>query len=126
VEVQEDGTPLPVEYKAGGRHGQAADVQLCAQALCLEEMTGREVPIGLVWYGGPRRRQVVDLDSDLRSSTLTAIAEVRETLVSGVLPPAVADERCRECQLEPVCMPRVVVRPKAVLNYLVREVFECG
>ena len=126
VELHEDGSVSPVEYKAGVRHGQAAEVQLCAQALCLEEMTGRAVPVGLVWYGGPRRRQVVDLGSDLRTTTLAAIDEIRTALVSGVLPPAVADERCYECQLEPVCMPRVVVRPNAVVRYLEREVFGCG
>lgn len=126
VEVHDDGSLLPVEYKAGGRHGQAAEVQLCAQAFCLEEMTGRAVPVGVVWYGGPRRRNVVDLDSELRTTTLAAIDEVRATLISGVLPPAVADERCRECQLEPACMPHVVVRPNAVVRYIEREVFGCG
>ena len=46
----------PVEYKSGVRHGSAADLQLCAQALCLEEMLAVEIPHGYVWYGGPRRR----------------------------------------------------------------------
>jgi CRISPR-associated exonuclease Cas4 len=125
VEVHGDGSLFPVEYKAGVRHGQAADVQLCAQALCLEEMTGQAVPTGLVWYGGPRRRRIVELEDELRTMTITAINQVRANLVEGVLPPAVADDRCRECQLEPVCMPQVVLRPKAVLRYLERQVFAC-
>lgn len=126
VELHEDGSFVPVEYKAGVRHGQAADVQLCAQGLCLEEMTGRAVPVGVVWYGGPRRREEVDLGPELRATTLVAVDQVRATLVSGVLPPAVADERCRECQLEPVCMPDVVVRPDTVRRYIEQEVFRCG
>lgn len=125
VELYDDGSVVPVEYKAGVRHGRAAEVQLCAQALCLEEMTGRPVPFGFVWYGTPRRRLRVDCRHELRSTTVAVVEEVRATLVSGVLPPAVADERCRECQLEPVCLPGVVADPVAVRRYLEREVLAC-
>lgn len=126
VEVQDDGLILPVEYKSGGRHGQAADIQLCAQGLCLEEMSGQSVPFGHVWYGASRRRARVEFTSLLRATTVAAIEEVRATLLSGVLPPAVDDERCSECQLAPHCLPDVVVRPDDVLSYVRREVMSCG
>lgn len=125
VELHDDGAIAPVEHKAGVRHGRAADVQLCAQALCLEEMFAQPVPLGYIWYGGTRRRETVLLDAALRALTLSVINEVRSNMVTGVLPPPVADERCTECQLEAVCMPHVVVRPDAVARYVEREVFQC-
>lgn len=125
VELYEDGSIAPVEHKSGVRHGQAADVQLCAQALCLEEMFGKPVPCGYVWYGAKRRREAVSLDEALRSLTVSVVDAVRRNIADGTLPPAVADERCRECQLEPVCMPHVVIRPKAVERYVEEDVFTC-
>lgn len=126
VEVHDDGLIVPVEYKAGRRHGQAADIQLCAQGLCLEEMTGQPVPFGYVWYGAPRRRLQVEFSSPLRAKTVEVIDEVRAALRSGQLPPAVADQRCLDCQLEPHCLPDVVIRPDGVRAYVGREVLACG
>lgn len=126
VEIHEDGSVVPVEYKSGGRHGSAADVQLCAQALCLEEMTGSSVPVGFVWYRGYRHREQVDITDALRRETMVRLDEIRSALVSGRLPPAVADARCRDCQLEPVCMPDVAIRPASVTAYIYREVFACA
>jgi CRISPR-associated exonuclease Cas4 len=125
IEVHDDGSLVPVEHKAGVRHGRAAEVQLCAQALCLEEMFERSVSVGFVWYGGTRRRERVELDASLRDLTVRAVTEIRERVVSGALPVPAADERCTECQLEPVCMPDVVVRSRAVERYLEREVLTC-
>lgn len=125
VEVSEDGSYGPVEYKTGVRHGNSADIQLCAQALCLEEMGGRPIESGFVWYSGPRRRMAVPFTPELRAATLVAIEAVRVTLREGALPPPVADARCRECQLEPVCMPRVVINPSSVQAYVDSEVFSC-
>lgn len=121
-----DGAISPVEHKAGTRHGRAADVQLCAQALCLEEMFGCAVNIGWVWYGGPRRREKIEIDAELRTLTLSAVEEIRSTIVSGVLPAPVNDQRCRACQLEPVCLPEVVLRPSDVARYVEHEVLRCG
>lgn len=124
VEVTEDGDLRPVEYKSGTPHGRAADVQVCAQGLCLEEMTGRTVQSGFVWYGGVRRRRQVSLDDQLRTLTVQAIEAVRQALVSGQLPGAVNDERCGHCQLEPMCMPRVVASGAAE-RYLREQVLAC-
>lgn len=125
VEVHDDGTLVPVEYKSGYRHGIAADLQLCGQAMCLEEMFGRAVDYGYVWYGGVRRRVRVRCDERLRRLALATVAEIRSMMALAFLPEAVADERCRECQLEPVCLPHVVVRPDAVREYVEREVTRC-
>ena len=80
VEV-EDGAVRPVEYKAGVRHGAAADLQLCAQALCLEEMLDVEIPHGYVWYGGPRRRLQVDFTEALRQEVRDVIDRIRTQLL---------------------------------------------
>ena len=122
IEVHDDGLIVPVEYKAGHRHGQTADVQLCAQGLCLEEMTLQGVPFGYVWYGQPRRRLRVEFSNSLRAQTVAVIEEIRAELRSDLLPPAVADQRCADCQLEPYCLPDVVARPDDVLAYVNQEV----
>jgi CRISPR-associated exonuclease Cas4 len=126
VEFDEEGQPCPVEYKIGTRHGDAAHVQLCAQALCLEEMLGRPVPVGYLWFSGPRRRLQVAMDADLRTRTLDLIDEVRATLSALALPVPVNDARCRECQLLGHCLPGVSAQPETVARYVDREVFGCG
>lgn len=103
VEFDRSGTPYPVEYKQGGK---AAELQLCAQALCLEEMFGHPVPEGAVYLVKERRRVAVALDGALRAATLAAIEEVRAMLRSGALPPAVHDRRCARCSLLDACVPQ--------------------
>ncbi len=110
VEFLPDGTPYPVEYKHGSRHKRADiaacdDVQLAAQALCLEEMFGRSVSEGALYYATSRRRRIVAIDADLRKRTLAAIASVRELLAAGLTPPPLADEHCRACSLRDLCQP---------------------
>lgn len=110
VEFLPDGTPYPVEYKHGSRHKRADiaacdDVQLAAQALCLEEMFGRSVSEGALYYATSRRRRIVAIDANLRKRTLTAIAGVRELLAAGLTPPPLADEHCRACSLRDLCQP---------------------
>jgi len=117
---------VPVEYKYGTRHGLTADLQLCAQALCLEEMLGVSVPIGFIWYGGPRRRHRVELDVALRRRTLEAVEQVRELLRKGQLPPAMDDQRCPPCQLISHCLPELCARPDVVSQYLFDEVLSCA
>ena len=85
--VEVDGDVVhPVEYKSGVRHGKTADLQLCAQALCLEEMLDVTIPSGSVWYGGPRRRVNVELHSALRRQTLATIDAIREQMLTGSCP----------------------------------------
>ena len=93
IEVKDDGSLVPVEHKSGVRHGQTADVQLCAQAFCLEEMFEVAVPYGYIWYGGTRHRLQIAIDEPLRILTASVINEIRTNLLNGNLPPPVADER---------------------------------
>lgn len=124
IEVYPDDTVVPIEYKAGVRHGKTADLQLCAQAICLEDMLGIPIARGFVWYGGPRRRWRVTFDKELRTETLNVINGIRSQLVSGQLPAAPNDTRCKECQLLDHCLPGVVSNPKLITSYIRRIVWD--
>lgn len=113
VEFLPDGTPYPVEYKHGSRNKRADiaacdDVQLAAQALCLEEMFGTPVLEGALYYASSKRRRIVAVDSGLREKAMRAIAEVRNLLAAGITPPPLADEHCRACSLRDLCQPDAV------------------
>jgi CRISPR-associated exonuclease Cas4 len=101
-----------VEFKRGKpkRH-RADEVQLCAQALCLEEMTGRAVPEGALFYGETRRRVCIDFDSELRELTLDTIASLREIFQTLKTPlPEYRADRCRACSLYDLCRPKDTTR----------------
>jgi CRISPR-associated exonuclease Cas4 len=109
VEFLADGTPYPVEYKHGARKKWLNDdLQLAAQALCLEEMTGRTVSKGAIFYHGSRRRREVTIGAALRIELEQTVAAVRAMLASGVLPPPLNDARCRECSLNDICQPEAL------------------
>lgn len=109
-----DGIPYPVEYKVGPRRARRADeVQLCAQAICLEEMFGVEVPKGALFYRASNRRREVTFPPELRSRVEQVAQEVRALLSRGFLPPPVADARCRDCSLVEACLPGL---PAALAN----------
>lgn len=106
VEFTTDGTPYPIEYKSGPRRQKRHDdIQLCAQAMCLEEMFGVEVPKGAIYHYSSRRRREAVFDTELRSLTQETILEVRRLLVELRVPPPVADARCKNCSLFDACMP---------------------
>jgi len=113
VEFRPDG-PYPVEYKVGGRRGEHADLQLCAQALCLEEMTGLPVRRGAIYSHAQRRRQEIMIDEELRQRTLAVVNAIRLMLQAQTLPPAENDERCRGCSLLELCLPDVVASPQRI------------
>lgn len=113
VEFEPDGTPYPVEYKHGSQN-KAADIaacdelQLAAQALCLEAMTGRGVSEGALFYASSRRRKVVPISASLREQVRIAAKEVRGMLASGRLPGPTADvRRCKGCSLKDRCQPEL-------------------
>lgn len=114
VEFRTEGA-CPVEYKVGKRHKQPgdnhADLQLCAQALCLEEMLGQSVPRGAIYYHSTHRRQEIVFDANLRNRTIAVIENIREQLRVQQLPDAPNDERCRNCSLWSLCLPSVVSEP---------------
>ena len=113
LEFLPDGTPYPVEYKHGSRHKRADiaacdDLQLAAQALCLEEMFGKPVPEGALYYATSRRRRIATVDSNLRAKTELTVAAVRQLLQSGEMPPPLNDDHCRACSLRDLCQPEAL------------------
>jgi CRISPR-associated exonuclease Cas4 len=106
-----DGVPYPVEYKVGKRRGAHADLQLCAQALCLEEMLGVDVPRGAVFHHAERRRYEVEFDAALRARTIEAVGAIRRQMRLQELPPAPNDARCPNCSLLNACLPAVIGEP---------------
>ncbi len=104
-----DGMPYPIEYKSGKKKVKYHDdIQLCAQAMCLEEMLNIPVPKGSIYYHSSRRRREVEFSPDLRALTEQTILEVRTMLQSGTIPPPVNDARCPNCSLISVCMPDLI------------------
>lgn len=123
VEFEPDGTPFPVEYKVGSRAkvpwiAGCDDLQLAAQALCLEEMTGKPVPAGALFYARSRRRRVVAIDADLRRRVEAAAVAVRALLAATVLPAPTFDKRCEKCSLADLCQPAT--------HPVVSGLFACG
>lgn len=105
--------PFPIEYKRGKPKLHRADeVQLCAQALCLEEMTGTTVPEGALFYAGTKRRVVIPFDAALRALTEETIAALAEVFRSRLTPPpTMKRDRCRACSLNELCRPDSVAKP---------------
>ncbi len=103
----------PVEYKRGKPKLHRADeAQLCAQALCLEEMTGQPVPEGALYYAQTKRRVRVSFDPQLRELTEIAVSELADALASGSTPPPTPHKsRCRGCSLYDLCRPESFSRP---------------
>ncbi|MBX3013025.1 MAG: CRISPR-associated protein Cas4, partial [Caldilineaceae bacterium] len=103
-----DGQLVPVEYKQGHQGKWSNDeAQLCAQALCLEEMTGKAIPEGALFYFGSRRRVTVPFTEALRAQTRSYLQQIRLTLAHDRIP-AHTDQpqRCQGCSLYEVCLPK--------------------
>ncbi|MFZ5587055.1 MAG: CRISPR-associated protein Cas4 [Thermodesulfobacteriota bacterium] len=113
--------PFPVEYKRGApKTGPWDLVQLCAQALCLEEMLGAAVPAGAIFYGRPRRRTAVSFDPGLRGQTEELAARLHELARRGRTPPPSPGPHCKNCSLRETCLPQAAAGPSASA-YLRRE-----
>ena len=108
------GSLKPVEYKRGRPKPDLCDeIQLCAQALCLEEMSGQTIAEGALWYGQTRHRVPVMFSDGLRKQTLQTVAAVRELLVSGKTPPPQYGKRCKACSLEEICQPKLLAKDRS-------------
>jgi CRISPR-associated exonuclease Cas4 len=109
IEQRPDGSLFPVEYKVGKRREfENDDVQLCAQALCVEEMLGVTIPHGAVFHAQSKRRREVDFNAVLRARTEQTAAELHALLSSESVPPArYIEGRCEECSLFEICLPRL-------------------
>lgn len=111
--------PFPVEYKRGKpKKGNYDKVQLCAQAICLEEMTGISVPKGALFYGKNKRRQEVVFDQAIRNETIDAAKRLHHLIKSGNTPAPVYAKKCDTCSFLNICMPKVVSTKRSVARYI--------
>lgn len=124
---QVDGSwqAFPVEYKRGKPKPDHSDkVQLCAQALCLEEMLNVSIPAGALFYGKTRRRLDVAFDDALRLETQNVAKLTHELIESGQTPKPVYTRRCDSCSLTGECMPQTIQKKRSVENYIKRMLDE--
>ena len=113
--------PFPVEYKRGRPKRDGSDeLQLCAQALCLEEMLGVPVPRAALFYGETRRRKDVELDAALRAETEETAERVHQLVAGGVTPRAVRERKCESCSLLDLCLPEAQTSGRSASRYLAR------
>lgn len=104
---------MPVEFKSGEPKNDISDkVQLCAQVFCLEEMLSTKITHGAFFYGKIRRRDVVEIDNELRLQTESIIASVREIVSKKILPAAEYSAKCRNCSLQDICQPKAMNKRK--------------
>jgi CRISPR-associated exonuclease Cas4 len=107
VEQRPDGSLFPVEFKLGKRRQWANDdAQLCAQALCLEEMFHTAIPRGAVFHADSKRRREIEFTPALRALTEKTVAELHDLLDSTAIPRAEFREACEECSLYEICLPK--------------------
>ncbi|MEQ9238716.1 CRISPR-associated protein Cas4 [Coleofasciculus sp. E2-BRE-01] len=103
----ESGQLYPVEYKRG-RKGEwdNDELQVCAQALCLAEMTGQAISRGYIYYAHSHQRQLVEISDALRQETLETIESVTNLLETGTMPKPIYTKRCKGCSFYPQCLPQ--------------------
>jgi len=117
--------PFIVEYKRGlPKPDRRDEVQLCAQAMCLEEMLNVEIASSAFFYGKPRRRDIVNLDKSLRDETESIAIHLHELVDSGKTPSVLYSEKCQRCSLIDVCLPRMPRGHDSVEKYLHRVITE--
>lgn len=110
--------PYPVEYKKGEpKEYNADELQLCGQAMCLEEMLLCQIPEGSLYYGERRRRTRVEFTETLRTQVISMLEEMHELWKKGYTPKVKAKKSCNACSLRDICVPRLV-RTKSVASYI--------
>ncbi|RLE47515.1 CRISPR-associated protein Cas4 [Candidatus Woesearchaeota archaeon] len=125
VEFHRDGMVFPVEYKRGRpKKDRCDEVQLCAQAICLEEMLEVDVPTGALFYGQRRRRKTVEFDCELRQLVENIARQVHELFKSGITPLAEYSKKCDNCSLLQNCMPKSCRKNLSVRHYMTRMLKE--
>ena len=119
--------PKPVEYKRGQPKGDDRDqVQLCAQAICLEEMLNVKLTEGDLFYGETRRRQHVKFDKILRERVFYLADLMNQLFEKGSTPPAIKASHCKMCSLQDVCLPGLTSKKRSVEEYLLLSLKEMG
>ena len=125
VEFHHDGTVFPVEYKRGRpKKDHCDEVQLCAQAMCLEEMLQVEIPAGALFYGQRRRRKTVEFNSELRQLVENTTRQVHELFKNGKTPLAEYSKKCDNCSLLQNCMPKSCRKNRSIRHYMSRMLKE--
>jgi CRISPR-associated exonuclease Cas4 len=115
--------PFPVEYKRGKPKLDHCDmIQLCAQAICLEEMLSVSISNGAIFYGRTRRRFDVTFDDALRKETEETAKRAHQLINLGITPPAVYEKRCEQCSLIGECLPKTTGKKSSVKRYLLRMI----
>ncbi|WP_231640836.1 CRISPR-associated protein Cas4 [Nocardiopsis sp. NRRL B-16309] len=113
VEIHADGTVLPVEHKSGSyKPGGPADLQVAAQAMCLEERLCTTITSAVIYSSADRRRHTITVDGDLRARVRETAEHVRAVIEQTALPAPAADQRCRRCSMNITCMPKVLANHK--------------
>jgi CRISPR-associated exonuclease Cas4 len=124
VEFHPNGAVFPVEYKHGIRKKWLNDdLQLAAQALCLEEMLNIGIERGAIFHKQSQHRREVEFTPELRKLVEVTATAIHELLLSEVLPPPINNQRCPECSLKNICMPSVVAETERGRK-AARELFE--
>jgi CRISPR-associated exonuclease Cas4 len=99
--------PFPVEYKRGKPKKDSCDeVQLCAQAMCLEEMLGADIENGALYYGAQHKRHEVEMGDGLRMETMSLAKRLHALIAAGKTPPPVHEKKCESCSMSDICMPQ--------------------
>ncbi|MGA2958635.1 MAG: CRISPR-associated protein Cas4 [Thermodesulfobacteriota bacterium] len=113
--------PFPVEYKRGKlKHEKSYEIQLCAQALCLEEMVNVQIASGAVFYGKSMRRREIEFTHELRQETQIAARRMHHLIASGGTPKPVYGKRCESCSLMAECLPKTIQNRRSVKTYLTK------
>lgn len=124
VEQHAGGLLVPVEYKKGKRRTfENDDAQLCAQALCLEEMTGRRIECGAVFHAASKRRRDVAFTPELRALVEQSLVALRALMDSEQVPPAIFKPACEECSLFEICLPKAASADSRA-ERLARQLFQ--
>lgn len=112
-------TVIPVEYKHGKKKADDCDeVQVCTQGMCLEEMTGKPIPAGYLYYGKTRRRVEVVFDKNLRERVAGLVSDMYDVFASGTTPKAEPARHCESCSLKDICLPFLGTKKAGVDSYL--------
>lgn len=108
---EHDGQWHPIEYKRGHKGEYDNDeLQVCAQALCLEEMLGKPITLGYLYYAQSHQRQPVEISTELRQSAIATIESVTNLFETGRMPPAIYSQRCKGCSLYQQCLPKAALK----------------
>jgi CRISPR-associated exonuclease Cas4 len=117
--------PAPVEYKRGRKkHNHCDEAQLCAQAMCLEEMLATIIPTGYIYYAQTRRREAVTLTDDLRDKVLKAVQEMHAYYQRSYTPKVKPSKACRSCSLADICLPDLQNKVMAASKYIRQHMAE--